>query len=290
MVYISKSDSVKIWKNSNMKRDRFTLNRNIWKQNNDVYVDSNATKISIAIGMGITSKGTAWNTTYNKIKAVGSIQFFTNLLPSFCKTASSGYNYNFFLAYDIDDGFYNSKEIHIIFHHNFISFVNEKCPKYSRYSLHFIQCSHKGTPARAQNDAMMEAYMSNMQYYYRINDDTVMKTAGWTKKFINTLKTLDPPFVGVVGPRHFQGNTKILTYDFVHYTHLHIHGFYYPRVFTDWFADGWITYSYQPNRVIKLNNVFLDHTLQLGTRYQRNETIKKWRVQTWKLGLNSVNR
>ena len=37
------------------------------------------------------------------------------------------------------------------------------------------------------------------------------------------------------------GNIAILTHDFVHRTHVDIFGFYYPRVFTDWFADDWIT-------------------------------------------------
>ena len=47
--------------------------------------------------------------------------------------------------------------------------------------------------------------------------------------------------VGVVGPHHQGGNTGILTYDFVHRTHVDIFGFYYPRVFSDWFGDDWIT-------------------------------------------------
>ena len=68
--------------------------------------------------------------------------------------------------------------------------------------------------------------MFNMEYYYRINDDTEMKTKNWTEQFIDALENFDPPNVGVVGPTHTGGNTRILTSDFVHYTHIEIHGFY----------------------------------------------------------------
>ena len=73
--------------------------------------------------------------------------------------------------------------------------------------------------------------------------------------------------MGVVGPTHSGGNAGILTYDFVHRTHVNIFGFYYPRLFTDWWGDDWITHVYQPGRSTKLHKVRLTHTLELGSRY-----------------------
>jgi len=99
---------------------------------------------------------------------------------------------------------------------------------------------------------MMAAYMDNMDYYYRVNDDTVMETTGWTEKFIDELERFNPPKIGVVGPWFREGNVVILTHDFVHRTHIDILGFYYPRVFTDWFADDWITGVYWPERCRKV--------------------------------------
>ena len=119
-------------------------------------------------------------------------------------------------------------------------------------SLHLVECQHSGRPAWAQNDAMMAAYMDNMDYYYRVNDDTVMETTGWTEKFIDELERFNPPKIGVVGPWFREGNVVILTHDFVHRTHIDILGFYYPRVFTDWFADDWITGVYWPERCRKV--------------------------------------
>jgi len=130
---------------------------------------------------------------------------------------------------------------------------NPKCYRiHLNVSLHLVECQHSGRPAWAQNDAMMAAYMDNMDYYYRVNDDTVMETTGWTEKFIDELERFNPPKIGVVGPWFREGNVVILTHDFVHRTHIDILGFYYPRVFTDWFADDWITGVYWPERCRKV--------------------------------------
>ena len=43
---------------------------------------------------------------------------------------------------------------------------------------------------------------------------------------VRTLRGYAPPNVGVVGPRCDEGNTKILTHDFVHRSHLEIFAHY----------------------------------------------------------------
>ena len=99
-----------------------------------------------------------------------------------------------------------------------------------------VKCNYGGMPARSQNDAMMEAYIDGMDYGYRINDDTLLKTPGWTETFITVLSSMDPPNVGVIGPTHLGGNMDILTYDFTSSVHIDIFGFHYPKIFTDWYA------------------------------------------------------
>lgn len=202
---------------------------------------------SVAVGLAITS-----------MKLIGKVAiekwpFFRTLMPTFCATASNNYSYHFFLAYDSVDRFFGDRTKLTDFSQRFHRFVNDHCPQTSSYSIHFIQCSHTGKPARAQNDAMMAAYMLNIAYYYRINDDTDMKTGGWTKIFIDTLQKYNPANVGVVGPNHKNGNTAILTYDFVYITHVDMFGFYYPHQFTDWWADSWISAVYKPGRVTKVS-------------------------------------
>jgi hypothetical protein len=39
------------------------------------------------------------------------------------------------------------------------------------------------------------------------------------------------------------------------------------RDLTDWWADDWVTYVYQPGRSTKLDSISLHHTLQMGQRY-----------------------
>ena len=59
---------------------------------------------------------------------------------------------------------------------------------------------------------------------------------------------MGPPF-GAVGPLCRQGNTKILTHDFTHRTHMEIfEGQYYPPELTDWWMDDWIARTYGSTR------------------------------------------
>ena len=97
----------------------------------------------------------------------------------------------------------------------------------------------------------------------------MFSTSKWSEEFTHTLKNYDPSHVGVTGPTHSGGNIRILTYDFTHRTHIDIHGFYYPRHFTDWYADGWITYTYERvKRCRKSPRIRLTHTMRRGSRYR----------------------
>ena len=124
--------------------------------------------------------------------------------------------------------------------------LKQKCRKrnVSVKKVSLVHCFHSGKPAWAQNDAMMEAYVDGMDYGYRINDDTLLLTEGWTEKFIRVLESFNPPNVGVVGPTHFGGNTNILTYDFTSSIHIDIFGYHYPKLFTNWFAGTEIKFLF----------------------------------------------
>jgi len=100
-----------------------------------------------------------------------------------------------------------------------------------------------------------------------------MVAGGWAEAFIRTLDGYNPPRVGVVGPNHSGGNMEILTYDFLHRTHVDLFGWYYPRLFTDWWGDDWVTMVYRPDRSTKLQHIHLQHTLGLGQRYQTHHEV-----------------
>ena len=195
---------------------------------------------------------------------------FQHLIPSLCKTGSAGFSYHFYLSHDQNDPFFSRKNSQEEFEQAFTSIITKLCPKTFNVMLKLVECGHMEDPAWAQNDAMFDAYLDNMPYYYRINDDTVMETPGWSEAFVNQLAKYSPSNVGVVGPKHRGGNEDILTYDFVHKSHLDIHGFYYPRTFINWYADDWFTSVYRPDRSTKLQNIRLRHSMSSGTRYLIN--------------------
>jgi GT2 family glycosyltransferase len=69
------------------------------------------------------------------------------------------------------------------------------------------------------NCAVKAAYDDGASYWYRLNDDTIMVTPNWLKDLPAALAQFKPPNIGIVGPICKQGNTAILTYDFVHRSH-----------------------------------------------------------------------
>jgi len=117
------------------------------------------------------------------------------------------------------------------------------------------------------NALMRDAFKLNADYLVRVNDDTEFKTVGWIPLGIAQLLEFKPPNVGVVGPTCHQGNTRILTHDMVHRTHLKIFDNYYPVVFHNWFVDDWISTVYGPARTSKLHSWVVHHHVELGTRY-----------------------
>ena len=185
---------------------------------------------SIAVGGAITSTGLKHNAT--KEEMIVTFPLFTIMLPSFCRTCQSKFQFHFYFAYDYTDELFNDQFQLKVFTDVFHEVVKLNCPQDVMITLTMIRCSHAKNPAWAQNDAMMEAYIDNMEYFYRINDDSELIEPGWADIFVDRLKQFNPENVGVVGPNHHGGNTKILTYDFTHHSHQEIFGFHYPRDFT----------------------------------------------------------
>ena len=120
-------------------------------------------RLNIAIGCAITSHGEHLTTD----NIAQKLPLLKSLTPTFCNTASNGFNYYFYVSYDISDPCFNKEEYISSIHKAFQDSVQEYCPVNSNVSLYFVRCSHNKNPAWAQNDAMMEAYLDHMDYYYR---------------------------------------------------------------------------------------------------------------------------
>ena len=185
---------------------------------------------AVAVVCAVTSKRAHYDTSgYDSI--LQSFPFFTQLLPTFCKTAEKSYSYHLYLAFDRDDPFFTNQNHRKLFLEAFSYAEDVMDCNHLATRVHYVQCRHSGSPTWAQNDAVMEAYLDGMEYFYRLNDDTSLISVNWTTAFIQALDSYLPRNVGITGPNHSGGNRKILTYEFTHKTHIEIFGFYYPRIF-----------------------------------------------------------
>ena len=167
------------------------------------------------------------NSTPEQVKKI--FPAIKTLMPSFCKTASTGFSYHVFFAFNFDDAFFSENPNGKLFLNALNEVIKEVCaPRHVKVEIHLKSSPYSGNPTWAQNDAMMRAYLMNMDYYYRINDDTIFTSKHWTENFIEALQSVDPPNVGVVGPLASRPGDALMC-DFVHQTHIEIFGFYYPR-------------------------------------------------------------
>ena len=164
---------------------------------------------TVAMGCAITTKTVSSAEEMNT-----SLLYFTQLLPSFCETASPGYFYRFYMGYDFNDTILSTPGGRQVFTKYFHLITTNKSEGGFEVDVQFVRCNHSGKMAWAHNDALMAAYQDGMDYYYLVNDDTIMITNNWTNIYVEQLAQFYPPNVGVVGPDHSGGNTAILTYFF----------------------------------------------------------------------------
>ncbi|XP_045215815.2 uncharacterized protein LOC123566049 [Mercenaria mercenaria] len=177
-------------------------------------------------------------------------------LPSITATFQKQYTYNIYIGVEKND-FLQSQRT-----------VIEKS-----YERVYIVTVPGHTFTAATNYIANRALKDGMDYFVRINDDTVFETFNWTSIAIENLKKLNPPMIGVVGPICKEGNIAILTQDMVHRTHVEIFKYYYPPIFDNLWTDDWITKVYKPLRSKKLTNWQVKHLIRAnGRRYDANRS------------------
>ena len=96
-------------------------------------------------------------------------------------------------------------------------------------------------------EAARDAVAEGADYLHRTNDDISYIDRGWMSGAVRALRALDPPNVGVVGPKSWGDGIRSrggMTVDTVHRTHLQLFQHYYPAQLDNWYVDDWITYAY----------------------------------------------
>lgn len=232
----------------------------------------------IAVCASTTSRGL-------KPTALEQLTFFNLMVPSLLSTlthptstsdsltgvsGSEPLELWLYLAYDTGDAFYDSRDrdlaVRAWLDERLVAPLRSVGVTARHALLRFDNVLRK--PGPSFNFMMAAAAEDGADYLYRVNDDTQFVTPGWVGAAVRTLRSFSPPNVGVVGPVCHEGNTRILTHDLVHRTHLDIFRLYYPRVLSDWWMDDWITQVYGQTGRMRKGPWLVRHRVDIhGTRY-----------------------
>lgn len=218
-------------------------------------------------------------TTTRKVTGpqISKLALFRYLLPSIAHTVDCGLRYMVVVGYDKGDPFYDTyhglTQVENWFEQHMQVPLAQRGVNISLRLVKVVNTLKK--PGPVFNTITKYAYDEGADYIYRVNDDTEMASP-WAKKFISQLQGLGAPY-GAVGPLCQQGNTKILTHDFTHRTHMEIFGGeYYPKELVDWWMDDWISRVYGSKRTRQGKSVpVVHHTGAHGQRYQVNKANKQ---------------
>ena len=237
-------------------------------------------------------------TTSHKIENFSTLDsaLHNKLIRPIRNTVECGFRYVLLLGYDIGDKYFdnnsNRKALEAFVRHDFILPLKAMGIHTSFSILGVDNPIQKPVPVF--NAMAVEAYHKGADFFYRINDDTILATGGWTSALIYPLLRLDPPLFGVVGPRELNEHTPFrdwgfAEHDFVHRTHMEVFQMsYYPTNFTDYGCDVWIFRVYGRWHTMSADSVFVLHDRTHGTRYEPNaqpvdEQVSKGRelIHTW---------
>jgi hypothetical protein len=98
---------------------------------------------------------------------------------------------------------------------------------------------------RAVNYVSVRGYMEGADYFYRVNDDSILHKSNWSSLFIAALAAMRPiPNLGVVGPVDAFQNDVFLTHSMVHRVHFRLFTLHFSALFCNWWSDNWIQFVY----------------------------------------------
>mmetsp|Transcript_1612 Transcript_1612/g.2050 ORF Transcript_1612/g.2050 Transcript_1612/m.2050 type:complete len:450 (-) Transcript_1612:179-1528(-) len=251
-------------------------------------LDSNeGSKEKIAVVFAVTTRGVGVGSGDSFVRSLAA---FDILLPSFAATAECGFDYLIVMAYDKGDNFYDSdsgqSKVKKWFLENLTTPMKEKG---LQVELIMAETDNKvKKPGPAFTAGTKVAYQAGADWFFRVNDDTELLDP-WAKKFTKALKELGPPF-GVVGPKCYRCNGKILVHDFTHRTHMDIFSKnYYPPQLSDWWMDDWISRVYGSRRTLMATSVkAMHHTSKHGQRYKVDQSHKNFLTGLIKEGHNRI--
>ncbi len=153
----------------------------------------------------------------------------------------------------------------------------------------FAYDNTRSNNVRAVNHVSQVAYERGFDFFFRINDDSVLVNKDWSTKFVEELARFRPiPYLGVTGPWDAFAKGRLLTHSFVGRLHFKAMGIHFATLFQNVFSDDWIQRLYtgpypeafgnETRMVSILPDVKVRHMV-LPSRYDIEITVEAYRQQ-----------
>lgn len=225
----------------------------------------------IALVVPMTSRGTDMGT-------VEQSPFWFNLFASFMESIdwnTNKHDFTFYLGLDHGDLVYDTGDAWGDLRKSFLkntrraltwlNYDNSTQRAVLQNRLH-LKLMHfdglQGAPSQVVVGLVNQAFADGCDYFFQVNDDTVIVSTHWADSFVNALAS-NPvhPNLGITGPVD-TNNDRILTHAFAHRTHIEIFGSFFPAAFKNWWSDDWISTVYGSLHTFRQYDVLVTHNVQ----------------------------
>lgn len=259
----------------------------------------------IALCVPMTSRGT-------DMSAVDQSPLWFNLFASFMESidwSKNQHEFTFYLGLDRGDPFYDTgdawQDMRSAFNKNtrralnWLNYDNSTSTAEhvlsKQLKLKLMDFSDTtGAPSQVVVGLVNQAYNDGVDYFFQVNDDTVIVSKEWANSFIHVLST-NPVFpnLGITGPVD-TNNDRILTHAFAHRTHIEIFDSFFPKSFKNWWSDDWISTVYGSSHTFRMYDVLVTHNVQSQktgafNRYAVDESAKFILRKELSLGFVAIN-
>ncbi|CEP03355.1 unnamed protein product (mitochondrion) [Plasmodiophora brassicae] len=202
--------------------------------------------------------------------AVENAPLLTTFLPSMLETISSedrnNFDYALYMGFDVADPLFDNEKN--------LKTLKQKVENANVFKIIELFAFHKtkGRPVLVWNRLASAAYNDGCHYFYQVNDDLELVSHDWSRTLTERLKS-NPVFpgLGVAGPQDTRRpRADLMTQAFVSRIHLHIFGYFYPPLFSNWWSDDWISMVYGEQHTFRADELLVSNTQSYGgpSRYE----------------------
>lgn len=270
-------------------------------------LDSPANRLRIAMVIPVISKGTV-------MQSISDSPLWPNFFDSFMKSidwrSNKKYCFSIYVGFDKADDIYDTGDAWNEMREEFRSraayrmktdalMTDEMVSKVFSEGHLSLKLMHfddlHGAPSQVVSQLALQAYADGCDYFYQVNDDTLIITPNWAPAMIEALSNnLLVANFGVTGPLDMT-NDRIFTHAFVHRTHIDIFGYYFPPYFKNWWSDDWISTVYGSEHSFRLKNILIKHNVEAQkeygfTRYDVDKSAKFHLDRELRLGHIEIDR